>query len=245
VTSPEARPPRQDWSPRSPPQVAPPARAAAPAPAPPGQPAPAASAVSSVLKRTRPVAVSLRERTEALEGVMADLGPACRRCTLSEGRRHVFSGAGRASARLVVLGDQPAPEDDSSGEPFAGLAGLLLTRMLKAIGQPRESVFLTHLVKCRAAEGRDPSRAELDACRPFLLRQIDALGPAVVLTLGPLATAEIMGSTEVFGDLRGRAHSALGTTVIPTFHPAYLLREPRMKRHAWEDLRRVRALLQP
>jgi DNA polymerase len=156
----------------------------------------------------------------------------------------VVFGAGRVGAPLFIVGDQPGPDDDLTGEAWSGRVGRLLTRMLRAIGRVREDAFLAHLVKCRSAGGRDPTRAELDTCRPFLLRQLQAVGPRVVVAAGPIAARLLTGSDAPATSLRGRLLNFEGVPLVVTLDPAYLLATPRMKAHAWDDLRLIREVLQ-
>jgi uracil-DNA glycosylase family 4 len=184
------------------------------------------------------------ESAASLESIRAEIVPSCRRCGLCEGRRHVVFGAGLASASVMVVGGAPGHDDDVTAEAWVGVQGRLLTRMLRAIGVERGAAFLTHVVKCRPPHRRDPTPDEVARCRPFLERQLQAIAPDAILALGPLAAAVITGSDAPFAELRGRVHEVSGTPVIVSFDPAWLLTEPLMKRHAWDDLLALRTVLQ-
>lgn len=175
----------------------------------------------------------------ALARLEADVA-ACRRCRLADGRTRTVPGEGSATPRLVVIGEAPGAEEDRTGRPFVGRAGELLTRMLAAIDLPREEVWIGNAVKCRPPENREPRPDEVAACRPFLQAQLEALGPPLLLTLGSHATRLLLRTERGITSLRGRFHeSPEGWRVMPTYHPAYLLRNPGAKREAWEDLQRV------
>lgn len=179
---------------------------------------------------------------EGLEAVRAALGD-CRRCRLAEGRTTLVFGVGDPHARLLFVGEGPGAEEDRQGEPFVGRAGQLLDRMIRAIGLDRRGVYIANVVKCRPPGNRDPADDEADACLPFLWRQIESVQPRVVCALGAQAARRLLGAEGPLGSLRGRHQSARGFTVLPTYHPAYLLRNPQAKRLAWEDLKKVRELL--
>lgn len=161
----------------------------------------------------------------------------CRRCRLCESRQRVVFGEGAPRPRLVVIGEAPGADEDASGRPFVGKAGQLLTRMLAAIGLDRADVFIGNVLKCRPPENRPPASDEVLACRPFLEAQLTALRPELVLLLGNHATKAVLRTDRGITALRGRiATSAEGWRVLPTYHPAYLLRTPDAKREAWADL---------
>ncbi len=188
-----------------------------------------------------------RARTEpvgSLDAIRADIVPSCRRCGLCESRRHVVFGAGVESARLLVVGGVPGHDDDVTAEAWVGIQGRLLTRMLRAIGIERGAAFLTHAVKCRPPPRREPTPDEVARCRPFLERQLQAIAPDAILALGPLAASVVTGSDAPLAELRGRVHDVSGVPVVVSFDPAWLLTEPLMKRHAWDDLLALRAVLQ-
>jgi DNA polymerase len=167
---------------------------------------------------------------------------ACRRCGLCEGRTQTVSGEGSPTPRLVVVGEAPGAEEDRTGRPFVGPAGQLLTRMLAAIGLAREDVFIANVLKCRPPENRAPRPDEVAACRPYLREQLSLLGPPLVLVLGNHAAKALLATERGITSLRGRfTTTPEGWRVMPTFHPAYLLRNPDAKREVWEDLKKVAA----
>ena len=163
----------------------------------------------------------------------------CVACGLHQRRTHAVPGEGPAHARLMVVGEGPGQQEDEVGRPFVGRAGQLLTDMLRAIHLERQEVFIANVVKCRPPENRTPSPSEAEACAPFLARQIALVNPEVILVLGRTAAEALMGPGVRITAVRG-AWTTLGTrALMPTYHPAYLLRDPRKKKEAWEDLQRV------
>lgn len=182
---------------------------------------------------------------ETLDDIKTDIGPACMRCKLcSLGRSQIVFGVGHAKARLMFVGEAPGEEEDKRGEPFVGRAGQLLTKIIEAIGLSREQVYIANVIKCRPPENRNPDPDEVAACEPYLFRQIDVIRPAVIVPLGKFAAQCLLKTTDPITRLRGRRFDYRGTTLIPTFHPAYLLRNPSAKREVWEDMKLVRAILQ-
>lgn len=167
----------------------------------------------------------------------------CHRCRLCEGRTHVVFGVGDPRARLMFIGEGPGQEEDRLGEPFVGRAGKLLDAMLRALGVPRQQVYIANVVKCRPPGNRDPQDDEVVACRPFLERQVELVDPEVIVTLGRVAARHLLGRTEAMRDLRGRWTSWRSRRVLPTYHPAFLLRTPSAKADAWRDLKEARRLL--
>lgn len=173
---------------------------------------------------------------------------ACRRCRLCETRTQAVFGVGARDADLMVIGEGPGADEDRTGEPFVGRAGRLLDEMLAAIGRSRkQNVYIANVVKCRPPGNRDPAPEESAACRPYLERQIDLLGPKLILAVGRIAAQQLLRSSEPLARLRGRVHEMPGSgiPVLVTYHPAYLLRSPREKAKAWTDLKQVRRLLAP
>lgn len=180
-----------------------------------------------------------------LDAIRAEIGPACTRCKLHTlGRRQVVFGVGHARARLMFVGEAPGEDEDRQGEPFVGRAGQLLTKIIEAIGMTREQVYIANVIKCRPPGNRNPEPDEVATCEPFLFRQIDAVGPRVTVALGKFAAQSLLRTTEPITRLRGREFEFRGGVLIPTFHPAYLLRNPPAKREVWEDMKLVRAILQ-
>jgi len=168
---------------------------------------------------------------------------ACTRCRLAEQRRTVVFGEGDPHAALMFVGEGPGAEEDRSGRPFVGQAGQLLDAMIVALGLERRQVYIANVVKCRPPGNRDPQDDEVAACAPFLDRQIALIRPRVIVALGKPAARRLTGSTAPISALRGRWASYLGIPVLPTFHPAYLLRTPLAKREVWQDLKAVRRRL--
>jgi DNA polymerase len=174
-----------------------------------------------------------------------EIGPACTRCKLhAMGRKQIVFGIGNPNADLMFVGEAPGADEDLQGEPFVGRAGQLLTRIIEAIGLKREDVYIANVIKCRPPGNRNPEPDEVQSCQPFLFRQIDAIAPRVIVALGKFAAQSLLQTTDPITRLRGRAFTYRGATLIPTFHPAYLLRNPASKREVWEDMKKVRAILQ-
>jgi DNA polymerase len=182
----------------------------------------------------RPAAAS----AETLKDIRADLGE-CVRCKLSKSRTRIVFGQGHPNARLMFVGEGPGQEEDHAGEPFVGAAGQLLTRIIEAIRLKRENVYIANVVKCRPPGNRVPEPEEISTCSPFLRRQIAAVRPLFICTLGGCAAQTLLGTTEPISRLRGRYFDYEGIRVLPTFHPAYLLRNPEKKREVWEDMKRL------
>ena len=171
---------------------------------------------------------------------MAQEVAVCERCTLCETRTQTVFGVGTPTPRLVIIGEAPGAEEDRRGEPFVGAAGQLLDRMLAAIGLDRTQIYIGNLLKCRPPGNRDPRPDEVGACKSWLDAQLEALAPDVILALGTPAVRSLLGTNRGITSLRGRfARSVQGYRVMPSFHPAYLLRNPAAKREAWEDLKKV------
>ena len=180
---------------------------------------------------------------EALKLIRVDLGD-CTRCKLhGQGRRQIVFGVGNPRAELMFIGEAPGRDEDIQGEPFVGRAGQLLTKMIESIDLRREDVYIANVIKCRPPENRNPEPDEVGSCEPFLLRQLDAIRPKVVVALGAVAVKALLKSDAPISRLRGRVLDFRGSKLVPTFHPAFLLRSPDKKREAWEDLKKVRALL--
>ena len=173
-----------------------------------------------------------------LESVAAE-AESCTRCTLHESRGCSVPGQGSASARLMFVGEAPGADEDREGLAFVGRAGQLLTRMIAAMGFSREDVFIANILKCRPPQNRVPRPEEVVSCLPFLRRQIEAIGPQVLVALGATAAKNLLGVEESVGRLRQRVHDLDGTPLVVTYHPSYLLRSPGEKKKAWEDLQRA------
>lgn len=177
-----------------------------------------------------------------LEALRERLGE-CTRCPLHAGRRRLVFGEGNAHADLVFVGEAPGGDEDRVGRPFVGEAGRLLTRIVGAMGLSRDQVYICNVVKCRPPRNRDPLPLEIAACRPYLERQIDLIGPKVICILGRVAGRELLGEKFSVTADRGRWFEYRGVPVMPTFHPAYLLRNEAAKRPVWEDVKRIMKVL--
>lgn len=177
-----------------------------------------------------------------LDRIREHLGD-CRRCGLSAGRVQLVFGQGNPEAELMFVGEAPGRDEDLQGEPFVGAAGQLLTKMIKAMGFDRDQVFIGNVIKCRPPRNRNPEPEEIARCEPFLMAQIRAIQPAIIVTLGRFAAQTLLQTEQPIGRLRGRLHRiTLGDRelpLVPTYHPAYLLRNPEAKRPVWEDLQLV------
>jgi DNA polymerase len=184
------------------------------------------------------------EAPRLLALLQEEIGPACNRCKLHTlGRKQVVFGVGNPIADLMFAGEAPGADEDEQGEPFVGRAGQLLTKIIEAIGLSRGDVYIANVIKCRPPGNRNPEPDEVDRCQPFLFRQIDAVQPKVIVALGKFAAQCLLKTTDPITRLRGREFTYRGAILIPTFHPAYLLRNPSSKREVWEDMKRVRAIL--
>jgi DNA polymerase len=180
----------------------------------------------------------------ALEALRTEIGPLCDRCKLcSLGRRQVVFGVGNPQAALMFVGEAPGADEDIQGEPFVGRAGQLLTKIIEAIELRREDVYIANVIKCRPPGNRNPEPDEVIACQPFLFRQIDVVQPKVIVALGKFAAQTLLSTDTPITRLRGRVHPFRNALLVPTFHPAYLLRSPDKKRETWEDMKLVRSLL--
>lgn len=178
-------------------------------------------------------------QSQSLEELRAGIGD-CHRCKLWSGRTHVVFGAGNPSARLMFIGEGPGRDEDVQGEPFVGRAGQLLTDIItKGMGLKREDVYIANVVKCRPPENRNPEPDEVASCEPFLRKQIDLVRPEIIVALGKFAVQTLLQSKVPISRLRGNWHSYHGIRLMPTFHPAYLLRNPGDKKLVWEDIKKV------
>jgi uracil-DNA glycosylase family 4 len=180
-----------------------------------------------------------REVRLSLDAIRQELGE-CTRCRLHEGRNHLVFGAGNPHAALVFVGEGPGREEDLQGKPFVGRAGELLTRIIEAIELTREEVYIANIVKCRPPNNRDPKPDEIKTCLPFLLKQLEVIKPRIICCLGTFAARTLLGTEERISTLRGRFHVYHGAKLMPTYHPAFLLRNPHFKRDVWEDMKMIR-----
>jgi DNA polymerase len=180
---------------------------------------------------------------EGLRLVREEIGD-CTRCKLHTlGRTHVVFGVGSAVADLMFVGEAPGADEDVQGVPFVGRAGQLLTKIIEAIGLKRDEVYIANVIKCRPPQNRNPEQDEVETCEPFLFRQIDIIRPKVVVALGTFAARTLLRTLDPISRLRGRVYEYRGAHLVPTFHPAFLLRNPAAKREVWEDMKLVRSLL--
>ena len=180
---------------------------------------------------------------DSLLKIHADLGADCTRCKLHRGRTKLVFGDGNPKAQLVFVGEGPGRDEDQQGLPFVGRAGKLLTQMIEAMGLQRKDVYICNVVKCRPPENRAPERDEVETCSPFLLRQLDAIAPKVIVCLGSVAAQTLLETSRGISHFRGEWMEFRGTKLMATYHPAYLLRNPGAKGEVWKDLQKVMALL--
>ena len=179
-----------------------------------------------------------------LASIQTEIGPACTRCKLHTlGRSQVVFGVGNPNARLMFVGEAPGADEDEQGVPFVGRAGQLLTKIIEAIELKREDVYIANVIKCRPPQNRNPEPDEVDTCEPFLFQQIDAIKPKVIVALGKFGAQTLLKTLDPISRLRGRVFDYRGAKLVPTFHPAYLLRNPPAKREVWDDMKLVRQLL--
>lgn len=183
-------------------------------------------------------AVSIGGNASALEKVRTELGD-CHRCTLGGLRQRIVFGEGSPDADLLFVGEAPGADEDAQGRPFVGRAGQLLTKIIDAMGLKREDVYICNILKCRPPENRNPLPEEIAACEPFLIRQIEAIRPRMICALGSFAAHTLLKSEAPITLLRGRFHSYHGIPLMPTYHPAYLLRNPGAKKMVWEDVQMI------
>jgi len=177
--------------------------------------------------------------TRALHLIREDLGD-CTRCRLhKQGRKQIVFGVGNPKAELMFIGEAPGADEDQQGEPFVGRAGQLLNNMIKAMGLRREDIYIANIIKCRPPGNRTPERDECETCSPFLMRQIAAIQPKVIVALGAVAAKTLLAINAPMSEFRGRWFDFRGTKLAVTYHPAFLLRDPRQKKEAWKDLQMV------
>jgi DNA polymerase len=189
-------------------------------------------------------AVFYTDAAAALVAVRTEIGD-CTRCKLhAQGRKQIVFGVGNPDADLMFVGEAPGGDEDIQGIPFVGRAGQLLTKIIEAIDLKREEVYIANVIKCRPPGNRNPEPDEVATCEPFLFQQIDIIKPKVIVALGKFAAQALLRTLDPISRLRGRVYDYRGAKLIPTFHPAYLLRNPASKREVWEDMKLVRRLLQ-
>lgn len=177
-------------------------------------------------------------KTETLTDIRQDLGD-CRRCRLSRNRQHIVFGDGNPDAALVFVGEGPGYDEDRQGIPFVGAAGRLLTKIIIAMELTRDDVYICNVVKCRPPKNRNPRPDEIDSCLPFLTRQIASINPKVICALGATAAQTLLSIDAPISKMRGRFHRQNRTRILPTYHPAFLLRNPEKKRVVWEDMKTI------
>ena len=197
------------------------------------------SAPSTLFGDLTPASAKLTRSTETLEDIHREIGD-CTRCPLYEQRTHVVHTEGNRKARLMFVGEAPGADEDAQARPFVGRAGQLLTKIIEAIGLKREEVLIGNVNRCRPPGNRAPTIEEASTCKPFLLREIAVAQPEVIVVLGNTAMKNLLDTREGITRLRGNFQDYKGIKVMPTFHPAYLLRDPSKKRETWEDLKKVR-----
>jgi len=184
-----------------------------------------------------------RVENDSLDRIRTDIGPNCTRCKLHKARTNIVFGVGNPKAQLVFVGEGPGRDEDEQGEPFVGRAGKLLTQMIEAMGLRRQDVYICNVVKCRPPENRLPEKDEIATCSPYLLRQLDAIGPKVICCLGACSAQTLLNTNQGISRYRGEWFDFRGAKLIATYHPAYLLRNPNAKSDVWKDLQKVMAVL--
>ena len=175
----------------------------------------------------------------SLEAVRTELGD-CRRCKLHPYRTQIVFGTGNPHAKLIFIGEAPGRDEDLQGEPFVGQAGQLLNKIIQAIQLQREEVYIANIIKCRPPENRNPEPDEIAACEPFLIKQLQVIRPKLICALGAFAAQTLLKTEEKISSLRGKFHQYQGIPLMPTYHPAFLLRNPSRKREVWEDMKKIK-----
>jgi uracil-DNA glycosylase family 4 len=187
----------------------------------------------------RPTQLEAIDPAAALRLIREDIGD-CTRCRLhKQGRKQIVFGVGNPHAELMFIGEAPGADEDQQGEPFVGRAGQLLNNMIKAMGIRREDVYIANIIKCRPPNNRTPERDECETCSPFLMRQIEVIAPKAIVALGAVAAKTLLAINAPMSEFRGRWFDFRGTKLAVTYHPAFLLRDPRQKKEAWKDLQMV------
>jgi len=180
-----------------------------------------------------------QDKARLLEGIRTELGD-CKRCKLHSYRKNIVFGSGNPEAQLVFVGEGPGGDEDIQGKPFVGRAGQLLTKIINSINLAREDVYIANIIKCRPPQNRNPEPDEIKACKPFLIKQLDAIKPKIICALGTFASQTLLETGEKISSLRGRFIPYRNSRLIATFHPAFLLRNPQRKRDVWEDMKMIR-----
>ena len=206
-----------------------------------GQAAPLHERVAIPQPALSPTDLPKEEMTpeRALRAIREDIGD-CTRCVLhKQGRKQIVFGVGNPRADIMFVGEAPGADEDQQGEPFVGRAGQLLNNMISAMGIRREDIYIANIIKCRPPGNRTPEREECDTCSPFLMRQIEVVKPKIIVALGAVAAKTLLGVNDAMINLRGKIYDFRNTKLAVTYHPAYLLRDPRQKKEAWKDLQMV------
>jgi len=193
-------------------------------------------------KKDRSKVKGQRSKEDQLKKIRGDMRD-CKLCRLHKGRTHLVFGVGDPGAKLMFIGEGPGRDEDLKGEPFVGRAGQLLTKIIEAMGYKRSDVYIANIVKCRPPENRNPEPDEIETCIPFLKKQIEAIAPTAIICLGKFAAQSVLGTVEPITKLRGKMSEYGGIPVMPTYHPAYLLRNPDAKKVVWEDVKKVMKIL--
>jgi uracil-DNA glycosylase family 4 len=183
-------------------------------------------------------------RIITLEEVRKELGD-CKRCKLHRTRRTIVFGEGNERATLMFIGEGPGYDEDVQGRPFVGKAGQLLTKIIESINLSREEVYIANIVKCRPPQNRNPEPDEIQSCNPFLMKQIHVIQPRIICALGTFSAQTLLKTDTKISALRGKLFDLEGINVIPTYHPAFLLRNPERKREVWEDMKKIAELIRP
>ncbi len=206
-------------------------------------PSPADSEVGAIITSTEPVLAAKqapRDPAEALRIIRQELGEDCNRCKLHKlGRKQIVFGVGNPRADLMFIGEGPGADEDTQGEPFVGRAGQLLNKMIEAMGLRRDDVYIANVVKCRPPGNRTPERDECETCMPFLMRQVEVVNPRAIVALGAVAAKNLLQMNDSMANLRSRSYDFRGAKLFVTYHPAFLLRDPRQKVETWKDLQQV------
>jgi len=183
-----------------------------------------------------------RPKISTLAEVQKEVGD-CKRCKLHRTRRTIVFGEGKEKATLMLIGEGPGYDEDIQGRPFVGKAGQLLTKILQSINLPREEVYITNIIKCRPPQNRNPETDEIQSCHPFLMSQIHVIQPKIICALGTFSSQTLLKTDAKISILRGKCYDLEGIKVIPTYHPAFLLRNPERKKEVWEDMKKIAELI--
>lgn len=196
------------------------------------------AATNKAKRSSSKIPPTAHELESVLKEIRMDMGD-CKKCKLHGERKNIVFGEGDGKAQLMFIGEGPGADEDEQGRPFVGRAGQVLTNLIYKMGLTRDDVYIANMVKCRPPGNRNPEPDEVAACMPFLLRQIDAIKPEIVVTLGSVSTRALLNTDGTIGKMRGKFHDYRGAKLLPTFHPSYLLRNPKEKLKVWEDAKKV------